>query len=143
VQRANYGVRVTGNVDRSQDPLTLAGWGRRILAVFIDWFIALLTVSVLTGQRLFGSTDSNPWLPLIVFWFEATLLTGLLGFTIGKRLLGLRVVGTDGRPIGLLRAALRTALLCLVIPAVIQYRDRRGLHDAAARSVVTRIAAST
>jgi hypothetical protein len=32
----------------------------------------------------------------------------------------------------------RTALLCLVIPAIVVDRDGRGLHDRAAASVVVR-----
>lgn len=115
----------------------VAGWGRRILALFIDWFVALLTVSALTRSPVFGDPGAAPWPPLLAFWAESTLLIGLLGFTIGKRITGLRVVGDDDRPIGLLRAALRTLLLCLVIPAIIMSDQRRGLHDQAAGSVVT------
>ena len=57
-----------------------------------------------------------------VFVVEVGLLTGLLGFSIGKRLAGLKVEGPDGRPIGVPRALLRTFLLALVIPAL---RDER------------------
>lgn len=114
-----------------------AGWGRRLLALVIDWFVALLTVSVLTGRPLVGGTGTDPWTPLLVFWVEVTLLTGLLGFTIGKRVVGLTVVGPAGARIGLPRAALRTLLLCLVVPAVVHDAERRGLHDLAAGSVVT------
>src|SRR5699024_10649809 len=109
---------------------------RRVLALFIDWFVALLTVSALTGSPIFGDPGAAPWPPLLAFWVESTLLTGLLGFTIGKRVAGLRVVGVDDRPIGLLLAALRTLLLCLVVPAIIMSDRRRGLHDLAAGSVV-------
>ena len=45
-------------------------------------------------------------------------------------------LSVDGRPIGAGRALLRTALLCLVIPAAILDRDSRGLHDKAVGSVV-------
>ena len=44
----------------------------------------------------------------------------------------------DGAPIGLPRAALRTLLLCLLIPALIWDRAGRGLHDKAAGTVVVR-----
>ena len=39
---------------------------------------------------------------------------------------------------GLLRAAARTALLLLVVPAVVQDGDGRGLHDRAAGTVIVR-----
>ena len=74
-----------------------------------------------------------------VFIVEVGLLTGLLGFSIGKRLAGLRVEGPDGRPIGVPRALLRTFLLALVIPALVMNDERRGLHDVAARSREIRI----
>ena len=48
-----------------------------------------------------------------------SILTGLFGYSIGKRILGIKVENPDGRPIGLVRAFVRTALLCLVIPALV------------------------
>ena len=73
-----------------------------------------------------------------VFIVEVGLLTGLLGFSIGKRFLGLRVEGPDGRPIGVPRALLRTFLLALVIPALVMNDERRGLHEVATTSRVVR-----
>jgi uncharacterized RDD family membrane protein YckC len=40
--------------------------------------------------------------------------------------------------VGLLGGAIRAFLLCLVIPAVVYDRDRRGLHDKAAQTIVVR-----
>ena len=56
----------------------------------------------------------------------------------GKRLLGLRVVRLDGRPVGLW-ALPRTILLMLVVPAMMMDRDLRGLQDKAAGTVVIQI----
>lgn len=115
-----------------------ASLGRRFGALFVDWIIAALTAAAITGTNYAGQGASQPFVPLGVFFVEVSLLTGLLGTTIGKRIFGLRVEGPDGRPIGLARAALRTALLCLVIPAIVMTDDRRGLHDIAATSRVVR-----
>jgi uncharacterized RDD family membrane protein YckC len=41
--------------------------------------------------------------------------------------------------VGIPRAALRTLLLCLVIPAVVFDPDQRGAHDKAAGTVVVRL----
>jgi uncharacterized RDD family membrane protein YckC len=71
----------------------------------------------------------------VVFAVQDCLLTALTGFTLGKRLLGLRVVRLDGRPVGL-RAVPRTVLLMLVIPALMMDRDLRGLQDKAAGTIV-------
>jgi uncharacterized RDD family membrane protein YckC len=40
--------------------------------------------------------------------------------------------------VGFARGAVRTALLCLVIPAVVWDADGRGLHDKAAGTVIVR-----
>ena len=67
------------------------------------------------------------------------MLTGLAGGSAGQIARGLRVVRLDGRPLGLPRAALRTLLLLLLVPALIWDRDGRGLHDKAADSVVVNV----
>jgi uncharacterized RDD family membrane protein YckC len=58
---------------------------------------------------------------------------------VGKRILSIRVVRIDGRPVGLGWALVRTVLLLLVVPALIADRDLRGLHDRAANTIVIRI----
>jgi uncharacterized RDD family membrane protein YckC len=61
----------------------------------------------------------------------------LVGQTLGMRLLSLRVIRTDRPvPIGLARAASRTFLLFLFIPALVFDRDNRGLHDRVSDTVV-------
>ncbi len=106
--------------------------GRRIPALFLDWF-ASMGVSYLFF-------DGSSWATLGVFAVENLLLVATVGSTLGHRLLGLvvRRLGGDRPFVGLGPAALRAALLCLVIPAVIWDRDGRGLHDKAARTVLVR-----
>ncbi len=114
--------------------------GRRLGALFIDWIIASLSAAALAGIQL--SAEGHPMENLVITGFfvvEVSLLTGLLGFTIGKRIFGIKVENPDGRPIGLLRAVVRTALVCLVIPAIVMTDDKRGMHDLAAGSRVARI----
>jgi len=76
---------------------------------------------------------------LPIFAAETYLLTALTGFTVGKRLLGIRVVRIDGRPVGFVWALVRTLLLLAVVPALITDHDLRGLHDRAANTIVIRI----
>jgi uncharacterized RDD family membrane protein YckC len=75
---------------------------------------------------------------LAVFSAEVYLLTALTGFTLGKRLLGLRVARLDGKPVGLAWSLVRTILLITVIPPLVTDRDLRGLHDRAANTIVIR-----
>lgn len=109
---------------------SIAGLGRRIVALLIDWAASSLIAAWLLPQ--------NVWGPLLVFAVVNLLLVGTTGGTPGHRLLGMRVVRLDGSWAGPLRAALRTVLLCLVLPAVVWDADRRGGHDMAAGTVLVR-----
>ena len=86
-----------------------------------------------------GEGGLGSFKPLVVFVLMNLLLVGTLGSTIGHRLLGLRVVRLDGANAGPILAVIRTALLALVIPAVIWDRDSRGFHDKVAGTVLVRL----
>ncbi len=108
----------------------MAGIGRRLGALLIDWLLCTaIALSVFHDQR---------W-TIVIFAAEVYLLTATTGFTIGKRLLGVRVARLDGRPVGFIWALVRVVLLLAVIPPLIFDKDLRGLHDRAARTVVIRV----
>ncbi|MGA8986649.1 RDD family protein [Aeromicrobium sp.] len=112
--------------------------GRRLGALLIDWIIAALSAAALAGVH-YPPEDVQENLIISAFFIvEVGLLTGLVGRSIGKRLLGMRVENPAGRPIGVPRAVMRTALLSLVVPAIVMTEDKRGLHDLAAGSRVVR-----
>lgn len=116
----------------AEGPGSLASLGRRVPALFLDWF-ACMGVSAL----LF---DGNATATLLVFLAENVVLVGLLGFTLGHRIFGIGVRRLDRAPfVGPLRAAVRSVLLCLVIPAVVWDGDGRGLHDRGAGTVLVRL----
>ena len=104
---------------------SLAGQGRRLGALLIDWAIAYLIVEAFGWHP---SSAQGQWGVLAVFAAEHLLLLSTLGYTIGKRIFGLRV-GRLGGPLTPLNVVVRTVLLMLLIPAVIWDRDGRGLHD--------------
>jgi uncharacterized RDD family membrane protein YckC len=72
-----------------------------------------------------------------IFALEVTVLTWLWGSSFGQRLVGLRVVGRTRR-LGLVATALRTVLICIVLPPLVWDADGRGLHDRAVDSLVVR-----
>jgi uncharacterized RDD family membrane protein YckC len=119
-------------------PGSLAGFGRRLVALCVDWFLCTVIAAGFLGYRL-GETGLSPFKPLVVFVLMNLLLVGTLGSTIGHRLLGIRVVRVGGASAGPLPATIRTVLLALAIPAVIRDRDTRGLHDKFAGTVTVRI----
>ena len=112
-------------------PGSIARAGRRIVAICIDWGIALL----ISNYAFAG----NPWATLAVFAVEQALLVGTLGYSIGHRVMGIHVIRPGGGPAGPVPALVRSLLLCLVIPAVIFDPDHRGLHDKAMNTVLVRM----
>lgn len=123
-------------------PGSVAGWGRRFVALAIDWVASILVAAFLFGYEWYGATSTEQgWIgttPLLVFWFEASVLTALLGGSFGQLIMRIAVVRLDSRPLNLLQAMLRTALICLVVPPLVFNRDQRGLHDLAVKSVTLR-----
>jgi uncharacterized RDD family membrane protein YckC len=123
---------------------SVAGWGRRVLALFVDWLIAGLIASAVTGKPLWAGGNDLNTAQMVTFFAMTAILTGLAGGTIGHRLCGLRVIRTQSGgtgyagQVGLLNGAIRALLICLLIPPVVYDRDRRGLHDRAAGTIVVR-----
>jgi len=115
---------------------------RRLGALLIDWIVAALSAVTLAGVSYPPAPlDEDPSQTFVIIGFfvvEVALLSGLLGRSIGKRVLGLKLENPDGQPIGVPRALLRTVLLCLVLPAIVMTDDKRGIHDLAAGSRVVR-----
>lgn len=119
-----------------EGPGSIARPGRRFVALFVDWALCMLiSYGLLSGGR--ANAASN-W-ALAVFLVLSLLTVGTVGFTPGKRLMGLRVVAENGGRLSLPRVLLRTVALLVVIPAAIWDRDGRGLHDRLARAVQVRI----
>jgi uncharacterized RDD family membrane protein YckC len=111
-------------------PGSVAGMGRRLGALLIDWAVCTLIA--------LAAFHDQYW-TLVVFAAQDYLLTALTGLTLGKRLTGIRVARLDGRPVGFLWALVRTVLLLTVVPPLVADRDLRGLHDRAANTIVIRL----
>ena len=108
-------------------PGSVASMPRRLLALFIDWLLCMLIA--------YGLLRSQFW-TIAVFAVEVYFLTATTGFTVGKRLAGIRTIRTDGSLVGFKWALVRTAILLTVIPPLLTDRDLRGLHDRASDTVV-------
>jgi uncharacterized RDD family membrane protein YckC len=123
--------------------MSVAPLGRRLIALIVDWLLCYVIASSIVGHNVVAVSDAHyqdaNLLALVIFAVEVYLLTSVSGLTVGKRLLGIRTIRTDGSAPGFKWAALRTALLLCVIPACLADRDLRGLHDRAADTIVVRI----
>ncbi|MEE1755182.1 RDD family protein [Streptomyces sp. SP18CS02] len=119
-----------------EGPGSIAPLGRRFGALFLDWFLCLLIAYGLIAGG--DQAAAGNWAPAVLFVLSV-LTVGTVGSTPGKRLLGLRVIALDGGRLGLGRVLVRSALLCLAVPALIWDRDGRGLHDRLSGAVQVRI----
>ncbi len=118
-------------------PFETASWGRRLLALVVDWAVSTLVVVAFIGTERYaeaGGTDT--FLVLGVYVVESAVFTWLLAGSFGKLVTGLRVVPAEGvwRPIHPLRLLLRQVMVALVIPPLVFRADGRGLHDLTART---------
>jgi uncharacterized RDD family membrane protein YckC len=128
----------------------LASAVRRLLAVLVDWIVFFPVTAAFfyafgEGSNLLGIvvrevSHSIPWIA-----YEGIMLHRFDGQTVGKKALGLQVVGNDGSPIQPAQAWKRavasgvmsaTYLLGLVDCLLVFSERRRTLHDRIARTVV-------
>ena len=123
----------------------LASLGARFAAALVDGVVSgLLTVVSgaataflfsSAGEEVLGLSVLSVYLlvPLVYYWAP----TALSGQTLGKRLVGIKVVDAEGRPPGYFRAAMRelvgkflSALLLYLGHLVAFFHpERRALHD--------------
>ncbi len=117
-------------------PYETASWGRRVIALLVDWFVSMLVVIFFMGWDAYAEPGGYGSLyVLLVFVAESTLFTTTVGGSFGKMATRLRVVRVaDGGRIDPLRSLARAVAVALVIPPLVFKRDRRGLHDLIAGS---------
>lgn len=118
-------------------PGSVGRFGRRLVAALIDWTACQLIAYAVFGVSL-TQAGAAGFVPLAVFAVENVLLVGTVGFTLGHRVVGLRVRSTDGAAPRPFQVLVRTVLLCLFLPAMFWDGDGRGLHDKAAGTLIVR-----
>jgi uncharacterized RDD family membrane protein YckC len=114
-------------------PGSLAGFGQRALAFLVDAVVAALIAGLITAPDL-----PRNW-SLLSFGLVTVVFLLLSGQTPGMRLLGLRLAHPlPGQRLAPWRAVVRTALLMLLLPALVVDSDGRGLHDRLTDTAVVR-----
>ena len=129
--------------DPASLPYETASWGRRVLALLVDWFACIAVVSLFTP--VFGTTGGpGGTYTLVLFVVESAVLTCTVGGSFGKLATRLRVVRVDnGGRLDPLRSLARSILVALVIPPLVFRPDRRGLHDIAAGTATVTLQTAT
>lgn len=118
---------------------TGAPFGRRVIALVIDWAACLLITNGLVGAVVELSPEAISFAPLGLLFLLNLIGVTLGGATFGHRIMGLRVLPVHGEWVTPPRSAARAALLCLLLPPMIVITDDgRGLHDRAAGTRIVR-----
>ena len=109
---------------------SVAGFGRRIGAITVDWVPCAVLAQFLT---------ENPgWSTMVLFALLTVVGVTLYGRTLGHAAVGVRVATLDGGRPSFGAAVARTVLICLVVPPLVFNADGRGLHDRVAGTVILR-----
>ncbi|MDI2098008.1 RDD family protein [Klugiella sp. YN-L-19] len=110
---------------------SIARVGVRLAAFAIDWALAYVI-----AMAFF---EGDGFVMMSIYAVMQIAMIATAGGSIGHLIMRMRVVRLDGRYNGVLRPALRTLLICVVIPAVIWDSDQRGMHDRLAGTVLVRV----
>ncbi len=114
------------DIEQRATQLPLASFQRRTIAFLIDLALILAITLAITFLPMILSFNSNwnfvPEISAVVFitlgllWVYSTLLEGFNGQSLGKRLIGLKVVRTDGKKMSYDHAAVRNFGKAFLLP---------------------------
>jgi uncharacterized RDD family membrane protein YckC/DNA-binding transcriptional ArsR family regulator len=113
------------DVTKKASYLPLASFQNRIFAYLVDLAIILLitvvimfpqSIHILTTNLLSPELSAVLFITLGLFWVYSTLLEGFNGQSLGKRLLGLKAVKTDGKNMSYDHAAIRNFGKAFLLP---------------------------
>ncbi|MBG6085656.1 RDD family protein [Zhihengliuella flava] len=108
----------------------MARIGPRVVALFIDWGLAMLV------SFLFFNADAVA--NLAIFAAMTLVFVSVTGHTVGHRVMGMQVQRLDGTAVKPVDGVVRTLLVCLVIPALLSDADQRGLQDRVRQTILVR-----
>jgi uncharacterized RDD family membrane protein YckC len=113
------------DVERKATQLPIASLKKRVYAFLIDFALVLTITVVITLPQGLSFLEGNVFSPgtsAIIFvtlgllWVYSTLLEGFNGQSLGKRIIGLKVVKTDGKKMSYDHAAVRNFGKAFLLP---------------------------
>lgn len=116
-------------------PGSIAGFGPRLVAFLIDALLADLLAVIVDGG--FSNSGRHSLASYLGFLLIEIVFVTLAGQTPGMKVAGIAVLRADGGGRAALQwVLLRTALLAVVVPAVITDASGRAMHDRAVGTVM-------
>jgi len=123
--------------------MNYAGFWRRLVAVIIDGVILGAITGVL--MAIFGAQQAASWLGSIIGIIYVIGFWTWRGQTPGKMVMGIKIIKTDGSPIGIGRAILRyvgylvsAIIICIGYLMIAWDSKKQGLHDKIAGTYVVK-----
>ncbi|KYD28020.1 hypothetical protein EP10_002887 [Geobacillus icigianus] len=125
-----------------------AGFWKRLLANLLDAIVIGIPISVI-GYLITGSMETNWFTTLANLLYALVVPAVWYGYTVGKRMIGIRIAKVNGGKVGLGTMFLRSFVdrlvyfvtfgMGLIISAmmVAAREDKRSIHDFIARMYVT------
>lgn len=130
-------------------PSNPVGFWRRLGASLLDGLIIGIPIALIS-YLLTGDTEGNLFTNLLSFLYSLLLPVFWYGYTVGKRIMGVRIVKLNGEPVGIGTMLLRIVIgiwliysVTLGIGAIISAimvgvrEDKRAIHDLVAGTYVT------
>lgn len=124
------------------------GFWRRLLGLLLDAIVVGVPLGILS-YILTGESEGNTFTNLLSFLYYLILPVVWMGYTVGKRIVGVRIVKVDGGKVGIGTMLLRTFVTGLVYAVTLGIalivsafmvglrEDKRGIHDLIAGTYVT------
>ncbi|RSK27376.1 RDD family protein [Bacillus sp. HMF5848] len=126
-----------------------AGFWIRFFAGLLDSLLVNLPLLLLIGMLTGDFSDENSWVNLLFLLYTIIVPIVWTGYTVGKRIVGIRIVKLDGRNVGLGTMLLRTIVASIVYALTLGIgvivsafmvglrEDKRAIHDFIAGTYVT------
>ena len=125
-----------------------AGFWVRLLANILDGLIISLPLSIIF-YFLTGNWEDENFSSLLITLYSIIVPISWYGYTVGKRIMNIRIVKVDGSKLGIGAMLMRVVVATLIyivtlgIAAVVSAfmvglrQDKRGIHDLIAGTYVT------
>ncbi|RST75288.1 RDD family protein [Siminovitchia acidinfaciens] len=124
------------------------GFWRRLLGILLDAIVIGIPLGII-AYILTGETEGNAFTNLLSFLYYLILPVAWMGYTVGKRIVGVRIVKVNGEKVGIGTMFLRTFVAGIVYAVTIGIalivsafmvglrEDKRAIHDLIAGTYVT------
>ncbi|MED4917809.1 RDD family protein [Geobacillus thermodenitrificans] len=125
-----------------------AGFWRRLLANLLDAIVIGIPISII-GYLITGSAGENWFTNLVELLYALIVPAVWYGYTVGKRMIGIRIAKVNGGKVGIGTMFLRlfvgglvyviTLGIGLIVSAIMvaAREDKRSIHDFIAGTYVT------